>query len=79
MSYKKVLIIESRFAQAIEDNVRYNADIVSPTYSHRDIFTVAAPDNLDHNPTSRTASSHFHATDICIFQFPSSQTLGLDQ
>lgn len=79
VSYKKVLSIESRFAQAIADQTRNNADIVCPTNLHQHIFTVAALDNLDHNPTSRTASSSFHGTGISIFQFPSSQTPGLDQ
>lgn len=79
VSYKKVLSIETRFAQAIADNTRNNADIVCPTNLHHHIFTVAALDNLDHNPTSRTASSSFHGTGISIFQFPSSQTPGLDQ
>lgn len=79
VSYKKVLSIESRFAQAISDHARNNADIVCPTNLHRGIFTVAALDNLDHNPTSRTASSSFHGTGISIFQFPSSERPGLDQ
>lgn len=79
VSYKKVISIESRFAQAIADQTRKNADIFCPTNLHQDIFTVAALDNLDHNPTSRTASSSFYGTGISIFQFPSSQTPGLDQ
>lgn len=79
VSYKKVLSIESRFAQAIAEQTRNNADIVCPTNLHQHIFTVAALDNLDHNPTSRTASSSFHGTGISIFQFPSSQSPGLDQ
>ena len=79
MLYKKVLSIKSRFAQVIADHARNNADIVCPTNLHQGIFTVAALDNLDHNPTSHTASSPFHGIGISIFQFPSSQTPGLDQ
>ena len=79
LSYKEVLSIESRFAQVITDHARNNADIVCPTNLHQGIFTVVALDNLDHNPTSRTASSSFHGTNVSIFQFPSSQMPGLDQ
>eukprot|EP00745_Piridium_sociabile_P034702 TRINITY_DN5991_c0_g1_i12.p2 TRINITY_DN5991_c0_g1~~TRINITY_DN5991_c0_g1_i12.p2 ORF type:complete len:424 (-),score=75.51 TRINITY_DN5991_c0_g1_i12:2994-4265(-) len=79
VSYKKVLTIEVSFAQAIADKTRNNADIVCPTNLRQHIFTVAALDNLDHNPTSRTASSSFHGTGISIFQFPSSQKPGLNQ
>ena len=79
VSYKKVLDIESRFAQAIARHARNNAEIVCPTNLHQGIFTVAALDNLDPNPTSRTASSSFHGTGISIFQFPSSYTPGLGQ
>jgi len=78
VSYKKVLIIEVNFAQTIADQTRNNSDIVCPTNLRQHIFTVAALDNLDHNPTSRTAKSSFHGTGISIFQFPSSQKPGLD-
>lgn len=79
VSYKKVLTIEVSFAQAIADQTKNNADIVCPSNLRQNIFTVAALDNLDHNPTSRTASASFHGTGISIFQFPSSQKPGLDQ
>ena len=79
VSYKKVLTIEVNFAQAIADKTRANADIVCPTNLCQNIFTVAALDNLDHNPTSRTASSSFHGTWISIFQFPTSENTGLNQ
>jgi len=79
LSYKKVLSIEVSFALAIADQIRNNADIVCPTNLRQHIFTVAALDNLDHNPTSRTANSSFHGTGISVFQFPSSQKPGLDQ
>lgn len=66
ISYEKVLSIEARFAQAIAQQTRNNADIVCPTNLRKQIFTVAALDNLDHNPTSRTASSSFHGTGISL-------------
>ena len=33
-------------------------------------------DNIDHNPSSRTATSSFHGTGISIFQFPSVENPG---
>ncbi len=33
-------------------------------------FTTAAIDNIDHNPSSTTATDAFHGTSISIFQYP---------
>lgn len=79
VSYEKVLSMEVCFAQAIEQQTRKNADIVCPTNLRWQIFTVAALDNLDHNPTSRTASSSFHGIGISLFQFLISEKPGLSQ
>lgn len=79
VSYKEVLNIETKFAQAIADHTSKNNNLVCPTNLRQHIFTVAALDNLDHNPTSRTASSSFHGTGISIFQFPSPQKPGSGQ
>ena len=78
VSYKKVLTIEVNFVQPIADQTRNNTDIVCPTYLRQHIFSVAALDNLDHNPTSHTANSSFHRTGIYMFHFPSLQKPGLD-
>ncbi len=42
--------------------------IVCPPVLQNDIFTSAAIDNLDHNPTSASATDSFHGTCISIFQ-----------
>ncbi len=78
-SYKRVLTIEIGYAQATAERARANADIVCPSNLRHKIFTVAALDNLDHNPTSRTATSSFHGTGISMFQFPTVENPGLDQ
>ena len=36
----------------------------------KDLFTLAAIDNIDHNPSSSTAQNSFHGTSISIFQYP---------
>ena len=35
-----------------------------------DIFTTATVDNIDHNPSSMTATGSFHGTGISLFQHP---------
>ena len=40
------------------------------------LFTTAAVDNIDHNPTSRTAQDSFHGTGISLFQHPSAENPG---
>ena len=62
--YKKRLTIQVNFAQAIADHTRKNGHIVCPSNLRHDIFIVAALDNLNHNPTSRTAFSSFHESGI---------------
>ena len=34
----------------------------------QNVFTLAAVDNIDHNPSSATAKSLFHGTGISLFQ-----------
>ena len=40
------------------------------------MFTTAAIDNIDHNPTSNTAGQSFHGTDISMFPNRTSQSDG---
>ena len=44
-------------------------NLVCPPRLQEGIFTVTAIDNLDHNPSSSTASKSFHGTGISIFQY----------
>lgn len=45
----------------------------------RQLFTVAAVDNLDHNPSSTTAKDSFHGTGISLFQQPTVDNTGIDR
>ena len=45
--------------------------VVAPVCLLKGIFTEAAIDSLDHNPSATTASSSFHGTGISIFQLTS--------
>ena len=41
------------------------------------LFTLAAIDNIDHNPSSTTAPDSFHGTSISLFQQPSGSNPGV--
>ncbi len=41
---------------------------VAPASLRKGVFSVGALDNIDHNPSSTTATSSFHGTGISIFQ-----------
>ena len=42
-----------------------------PCNLKKNIFTIIAKDNIDHNARSTTATKHYHGTSFPIFQFPS--------
>eukprot|EP00795_Rhopilema_esculentum_P002488 gene2488-18151_t len=48
--------------------------VVCPPSIQNGMFTSAAIDNIDHNPSSSTALSAFHGTSISIFQHPKIMT-----
>ena len=43
------------------------------------IFTVGAVDNIDHNPSARTAQDSFHGTAIWLMQFPTKNVPGTER
>ena len=43
------------------------------------VFTCGAVDNIDHNPSARTAKDSFHGTAISLRQFPISDTPGYER
>ena len=43
------------------------------------LFTTAAIDNIDHNPSSTSSHDSFHGTGISLFQHPADTFAGLDQ
>ncbi len=44
--------------------------VVCPPMLHGNVFTTAAVDNIDHNPSSTTSKESFHGTGISLFQHP---------
>lgn len=74
VSYERVLQLENQLATAVcEDSV------VCPKQLRKRLFTVGALDNLDHNPSSTTATGSFHGTAISLFQSPTSLKMGHPQ
>ena len=45
----------------------------------RGLFTIAAVDNIDHNPSSATAKASFHGTGISLMQHQSQSFRGYDR
>ena len=77
ISYEHVLEIENLTTNAICE--QFKADrVVCPPKLRKNIFTTAAYDNIDHNPSSTTAKEAFHGTGISVFQHPDYSNLGAE-
>jgi len=66
ISYDRLLGISTDIANKV--CAMYDKEGVS-----RNVFTVAAVDNIYHNPSSATARDSFHGTGISLMQLPSEQ------
>ena len=52
-------------------------NVVCPPTMHGNLFTTAAVDNIDHNPSSTTAKHSFHGTSISLLPHKTSQDDGV--
>ena len=60
-----------------EAAAQYERDgVACPFILRKDLFTTAAIDNINHNPSSTTAGQSFHGTGISMFQNRTSQSDG---
>ena len=66
--YKRVVEIQTNITKQLCKEYQ-DQETVCPPRLQEGLFTVTAIDNLDHNPTSTTASKSFHGTGISIFQY----------
>ena len=57
----------------------HHEQVVCPPKLRENVFTTAAVDNIDHNPSSTTAKESFHVTAISIFQHLSFAGEGLSR
>ena len=67
ISYDRVLDISTDMAIAAAQQYKSNGT-VCPLILRNNLFTTAAVDNLDHNPSSTTSQDAFHGTGISLFQ-----------
>ena len=65
-------------AVSVSERYKEDACAVPPCLRHG-LFTIGALDNLDHNPSSTTASSSFHGTGISVFQLPTAMNQGQER
>ena len=68
VSYDRVLQVENWLATGVCQHIA-EIGLVCPSQLHHGLFTICALDNLDHNPSSTTATDSFHGTGIRLFQF----------
>ncbi|KAG0725677.1 hypothetical protein GWK47_038125 [Chionoecetes opilio] len=78
VSYDRVPHLENHLATAVCKDMKRKG-VVCPVQLRFQLFTVGALDNIDHNPSSTTATGSFHGTGISLFQFPTSSNMGQSQ
>ncbi|KAK3737069.1 hypothetical protein QZH41_013876, partial [Actinostola sp. cb2023] len=75
ISYDRVLSISTDIANSVIN--RYESEeVVCPSKLHKGLFTTAAVDNIDHNPSSTTSHDSFHGTAISLVQHPTTEESG---
>ena len=78
ISYHRVLQLEKWLASSVCQ--RYEEDgVVCPAKLRKDLFTVAALDNIDHKSSSNTATQSFHGTSISFMQNISIDRPGIER
>ena len=78
VSYDRLLQVSSDVANGLCQRFRME-DVVCPPKMRTGLFTTAAVDNIDHNPSSTTAKDSFHGTGISLMQHPSPNFAGFDR
>ena len=67
ISYDRLLRLSSELARGVSEHYA-EIGVVCPPQLKKDIFTTAACDNIDYNPSSRTVTESFHGTGISLIQ-----------
>ncbi|CAE1280410.1 unnamed protein product [Acanthosepion pharaonis] len=77
---KEMLQHKTKFSSKLKDG--FGEEAIPPALLQfmcsieHGLFTTAAVDSIDHNPTATTASTSFHGTSISMFQHPSKENRG---
>ena len=75
VSYNRVKYLERKMGHTVLGQFTVE-NLVCPTEMRTGLFTVAAVDNIDHNPSARTSKDSFHGTAISLFQVRQNQDDG---
>ena len=78
VSYDRVFQLSTQMGNHICQQF-HREQVVCPPQLHSHVFTTAAVDNIDHNPSSTTARDSFHGTAISLIQHPSFVGEGTDR
>ena len=77
ISYDRVMQISADLGSSV-CSFDEREKVVCPLKLKRDLFTTGCVDNIDHNPSSRTAKDSFHGTAISLTQHSRPGNLGTD-
>ena len=78
ISYDRMLAISTETTNSVI--ARYEKDgVVCPSKLRFGVFTTAAVDNLDHNPSATTSQDSFHGTAISLVQHPTADKPGTER
>ena len=78
ISYDRVLSISSEIADQVCSSFE-RAGVVVPPQMRKGVFTTAAFDNIDHNPSSMTAVDSLHGTSVSLTQHRKTEEEGQEQ
>ena len=77
ISYDRVLRLSAQMGNSVCQLYRIEQVVCPPTL-RSNVFTTAAVDNIDHNPSATTAKNSFHGTGISLVQHPTCAEEGVD-
>ncbi|CAC5399642.1 unnamed protein product [Mytilus coruscus] len=75
VSYDRILSVSASLTNTLCKQYQEDGYVCPPSL-RIGLFTTAAVDNIDHNPSSTTAKDSFHGTGISLFQHVTSQMNG---
>ena len=75
ISYDRLLSISTDITNTVL-KIYEREQVVCPSKLRKGLFTTAAVDNIDHNPSSTTCKDSFHGTAISLVQHPTTVSPG---
>ena len=78
ISYSRTMAISTQLANSVCKRFD-EEECVCPPKLKKNVFSIGAFDNIDHNPSARTAKDSFHGTAISIMQAPTEENEGVDR